>query len=138
MDSYDQRIVAKFMKRRFITPTGCWELINPAVKSYTTTRYYNEKIGLHVLMLMLFKPNEWRWGLQANHTCNNKKCWNPDHLYAGTQSENIIEACIKNQNSKKTHCMYGHEFTDDNIYWDNGNRHCKTCKKEYDKQRRMV
>lgn len=28
-------------------------------------------------------------GLQINHRCNNPKCCNPSHLYAGTQSQNM-------------------------------------------------
>ena len=28
-------------------------------------------------------------GKQINHTCHNPKCCNPEHLYAGTQQENV-------------------------------------------------
>ncbi len=28
-------------------------------------------------------------GMQVNHTCNNSSCVNPDHLYLGTQRDNI-------------------------------------------------
>ena len=30
--------------------------------------------------------------IQVNHTCNNPPCVNPDHLYLGTQKENVHDA----------------------------------------------
>ena len=29
--------------------------------------------------------------LQVNHKCNNPKCCRPDHLYAGTQQQNLLD-----------------------------------------------
>ena len=34
-------------------------------------------------------------GLQVNHTCDNRLCLNPQHLWLGTQSENIKDAILK-------------------------------------------
>lgn len=31
-------------------------------------------------------------GLDICHKCNNKRCVNPKHLYAGTESENLMQA----------------------------------------------
>lgn len=35
---------------------------------------------------------------QVNHHCDNKMCVNPDHLYNGTQSDNMQDAYQRNEN----------------------------------------
>lgn len=72
------------------------------------------------------------------HKCDNRKCVRPDHLFAGTQSENMIDCYakgrIQNQNVKKTHCKHGHEFNLENtrIYKINGKPHrsCRQCQQD--------
>jgi hypothetical protein len=35
--------------------------------------------------------------------------------------------------SLKTHCKHGHEFTDENTYMHDGERHCRVCRRECSK-----
>jgi len=72
----------------------------------------------------------------ANHTCDNPPCVNPDHLYVGTQPQNIQDMLVRGRgrsgirNTEKTHCVNGHEFAAGNTYVGrHGWRQCKTCRR---------
>jgi len=76
-------------------------------------------------------------GLVIDHLCHNPKCVNPKHLEPVTYRQNTIERGVTNAshlNSKKTHCLRGHELTENNIYIGKGRygnmRVCKICHKE--------
>jgi len=42
-------------------------------------------------------------GLELDHECNNKGCYNPNHLEAVTHQENSLRAVTPN--TLKTHCV---------------------------------
>ena len=67
------------------------------------------------------------------HTCDNPACINIDHLFVGTQFENMQDMARKGRGNmqQKTHCAQGHEFTDTNT---RGWRLCRTCGR--DRQRK--
>lgn len=51
-----------------------------------------------------------------DHICNNPSCVNPLHLRLLTMKENILRGNGAGaKNARKTHCPYGHKFTNKNI-----------------------
>ena len=90
--------------------------------------------GVH--RLMFFAVNGMAAsGLFVCHRCNVPACCNPEHLYAGTQKENMRDMlvaermhCAPRDGKQKTHCSRGHEFTPENTgITIRGHRYCLVC-----------
>lgn len=69
-------------------------------------------------------------GLQIDHLCRNPCCVNPEHLEPVTKRENVLRGVgASAQNTRKTHCIRGHEFSGANLYLHpDGYRVCRACK----------
>ena len=74
-------------------------------------------------------------GLHVLHKCDVPECTNPEHLYVGTNEQNVADKMNRKRHKafSITHCPKGHEYPPAG-----GKRHCITCGRIYsrDYQRR--
>ena len=111
---------------------GCWLFIGVIGNSgYGRLKVDGRYYSVHRLSLWLHKNFDLDSNLQGRHSCTNKNCWNPEHLEAGTHMDNMSD-----WSALRTHCIHGHELTEDNTYFHRGTGRCKTCQREYKRKHR--
>lgn len=106
---------------------------------YGTVSYSNGSTYVHRLSLCIYLKLLYTDKWVACHLCEYKNCWNPLHLYQGTQKDNLkdLVRAGKHYETIKTHCPQGHEYTKENTYNNpKGFRQCKTCVYLQSKRRR--
>lgn len=130
MSQIEQRLLA----RRRITESGCWEYPGGlTVRGYAPISVGNKKKLRHRVSYEHFVgpiPE----GLDLDHLCRNRACFNPAHLEPVTRSENIRRGIgpqvIREKYLREvTHCRWGHPFDDANTEWrTTGGRRCRICR----------
>lgn len=103
---------------KIINSNGCWIRISSTKRLYFD---YNKvtiggvKYRLHVLTAYVFIGGFSLWNNLPFicHKCNNSGCFNPEHLYIGTNKSNMLDAV-----KAKTHFQASKEY-------------CSKCGREY-------
>jgi len=70
-------------------------------KGYGVFYMRGKRIGAHRAALIFAKGEPPFKRAQANHECDLPHCVNPDHLYWGTQKENIADMLGRNRTDRK-------------------------------------
>ncbi|MCK5517189.1 MAG: HNH endonuclease [Desulfobulbaceae bacterium] len=87
------------VKKLKISDKGCWEWQGSKTIGYGTVKipeiYGDFKILVHRLSVVAFKGEAIKGGLFVCHHCDNPKCFNPDHLFLGTQKQNLEDCSSK-------------------------------------------
>ena len=98
-------------------------------KLYGSTTWEGRTIMVHQLVFLLTPGH--RAIPQAAHSCGHSRCFNPDHIYEATQTENEADKIHHggHYESNRTHCPRNHPYAGDNLYVtpSTGKRICRAC-----------
>lgn len=110
----DHERTAHFMSK--VRKNGCWQWQESLVARGYGRYWMNGRcVTAHRAAYVLLK-GDIPMGKSVLHTCDNRGCMNPDHLYLGDHKDNMDD-CIRrgrHYKQRETRCFRGHEYTKEN------------------------
>lgn len=104
--------------------TGCWNCTaSVRGKGYTAFRVNGKNVDSHRTSYSIYK-GEIPKGMLVCHTCDNRKCVNPDHLFLGTYKDNY-EDCKEKGRLKTPIPKFIHQLDLNGTFikeWDSANQ----------------
>lgn len=86
------------LNNRHVTETGCWEWTG---RAFHTQGYgMLARKGVHRWSAELFMGETLTAQTHVCHHCDNRKCFNPAHLFVGTHKDNIEDRIAKGREAR--------------------------------------
>jgi hypothetical protein len=86
---------------------GCWLSKLSTYSGYSQLSFRGKHVGFHRLSYAFYKEG-FDDNLDVLHKCDVRRCFNPEHLFLGTQADNAADMVAKGRSSKgEKHYMFG-------------------------------
>lgn len=92
--------VEAFWAKAIKQPNGCWEWTGCLTDSgYGLLTWAGKRDRAHRIAYRIFNKRSIPAGLFVCHKCDNRKCINPEHLFLGTNYDNVMDMVSKGRDS---------------------------------------
>lgn len=122
-----------FTKFDIDTSTECWNWTSAKNRKGYGQFKYDHKLHIAHRFIFSMLVEQIKEGNHILHRCDNPSCVNPEHLWQGTNQDNVDDKMQKRRHwtFRKTHCSKGHELTPENtrIRKQDNSRCCRICER---------
>lgn len=137
---FDLKLLERIARKTVEHSTGCWEfrgaqqsggygVVGYRTGGRTKTEYVH-RVAYRALR------GEIPPGLQLDHLCRNRQCWNPEHLDPVPHRVNGLRGMAPTVVAHRAgRCLRGHAQTAENVYAYGGKRQCAVCARETARRR---